>query len=215
MKLSSNYNPENSKFTLEVTTNLVSEYFYNLRGMLIQHNDVPKDIEVTKRGNDTALISFTMLKEEVERISTPMPKELLDKMSKMFGVPADNIKGGVIDASQTDGPLKLIDSIINQFINSAMSYKLKRTEFLPLTNYPKSDLIEDAKSALKNKRNLCIIDDFKKYKKSMNSRTYEFNQYELEYGTSEYYDVITMLCTGLYDEFKSIYSQKLVNTVWI
>ena len=215
MKLSSNYNPESSKFTLEVTTNLVNDYFFNLRGLLIQNEEVPKDIEVTKRGNDTALITFTMLKEEVERISTPVPKDILNKMSEILGVPADNIKGGVIDASNTEGPLKHIDSVINQFVNMAMDYKLRRTEFLPLKNYPVKDLIKDVKEALKNKRNLCIIDDYNNYKTATKMRTYEFNQKWVEYGTQEYFDVVTMLCNDLFDEFKEIYKNELTKTVWI
>lgn len=215
MKLSSNYNPESSKFTLEVTTNLVNDYFFNLRGLLIQNEEVPKDIEVTKRGNDTALITFTMLKEEVERISTPVPKDILNKMSEILGVPADNIKGGVIDASNTEGPLKHIDSVINQFVNMAMDYKLRRTGFLPLKNYPVKDLIKDVKEALKNKRNLCIIDDYNNYKTATKMRTYEFNQKWVEYGTQEYFDVVTMLCNDLFDEFKEIYKNELTKTVWI
>jgi hypothetical protein len=136
-------------------------------------------------------------------------------MSEILGVPADNIKGGVIDASNTEGPLKHIDSVINQFVNMAMDYKLRRTEFLPLKNYPVKDLIKDVKEALKNKRNLCIIDDYNNYKTATKMRTYEFNQKWVEYGTQEYFDVVTMLCNDLFDEFKEIYENELTKTVWI
>lgn len=215
MKLNSSYNPENNKFVLEVTTNLVNDYFYNLRGMLLDSNEVPKDIEIIKKGNDTAQISFTMLKEDIEKASTPLPEDLLKKMGDAMGISSGDIKGGIINPETCGGPIKAVDSVIGDFVNAAMNHKMKRTEFLPLTGYSEEKLAQDSIAAMENKRDFCIIDKYKNYLKAQTSKRYEFNQRIVEYGTSEYYDIIIMLNTNSFKEFRNTYKNELEKIEWI
>lgn len=58
-----------------------------------------------------------------------------------------------------------LNDVINKFVNCGLRKTLKTVEFLPLNNYELSGLQEDIKSAIENKRNFCILRDYKEYQK--------------------------------------------------
>ena len=110
-----------------------------------------------------------------------------------------------IDRDDMDG----IMEIINKFTNSAIRKELKQTEFIPLEGYEEDLLKEDIKTAVQNKRNLCIIDTYESYLKNEEDRKYEYNQYRVDYGTNEYSDVAILIATGKLSEVRKLYKKKL------
>ena len=127
-------NPDKRRITLSVETYLMTRYFQNFSGMVIDNPGVPKDTEVEWFNNRTALITF----------------------------PIDN-GGSIIKASENkmaiginENSMNVFQGIINSFIECALRKELKTTEFIPLHGYPKEDLQKDIQEAVKNKRKLCI-----------------------------------------------------------
>ena len=226
MDIRPNYNPENSIFTLEFSSDLIRDYFNNLRGMLLDNKSTLSNLEITRKSGDTAKITFKVSKEEMSRISSKastissilnnkdIPEEL--KSSMMDYVNKDvEVSVISVDGNDTSNPLGKVNNVINKFISLALKDKLKTTEFLPINNYPDNELKVDVLNALQGKRNLCIIDDFENYKEQTRLNTYSFNQYIVKYGTSEYADTILMLVNDEFDKFKEYYNDKLISTSWI
>ena len=227
MDIRPNYNPENSIFTLEFSSDLLRDYFNNFRGMLLDKKDSLTNLEITRKSGDTAKITFKVSKEEMSKISSKastinsilnnkdIPEEL--KSSMLDYVNNKDVEVSIIsvDGNDTSNPLGKVNNIINNFISLALKDKIKSTEFMPISNYPDDGLKKDSLNALLGKRNLCIIDDFENYKKQTKLNTYNFNQYIVKYGTSEYADTILMLVNEEFSEFRKYYSNKLKTTSWI
>ena len=226
MDIKPNYNPESNVFTLEFSSDLVRDYFNNLRGMLLDKKDVLNNLEITRKSGDTAKISFKVSREEMSSMSKKtstinsilddknIPEEIKSSMMDYIGDKDMEVSVISVDGSDTSNPLGKVNHVINSFISSALKDRLKSTEFLPIANYPVENLKEDVLNALRGKRNLCIIDDFENYKNQTTQNTYFFNQYIAKYGTSEYADVVLMLINNEFNEFKR-YSCLLKPVSWI
>lgn len=228
MEIKPSYNPESSTFFLEISSNLLESYFNNLRGMLLDKNEF-KNLEVTKKGYDTALITFTVPKEDLpinkERaipssISEMLKSDLPDSIKNMISeLSADLNEGDVsvvaIPLDDTTNPIGKMNQLINDFINSAIRHKMRTTEFVPLINYPYDKLREDIIAAIKAKRNICLVDDYENYLKSTENKLLEFNQYYIDYINSDYADVAILVNSGKIEEFKKTFSPKLKKISWI
>ena len=228
MDIKPNYNPESSIFTLEFSSNLLLDYFNNLRGMLLDKKDVFRNLEVTRKSINTAKIEFKVSKEEMSRISKPgpaainsiledknIPEDIKSTMRDMISNSEMEVSVMTVDANDTTNPFGKVNNVINKFITEALKARLKTTEFLPLKNYDDTAMKEDALAALESKRNFCIVDDFENYKKEMRSNTYNFTQYSVKYGTSEYADIVLMLVNGEFNELRKRFENKLEVTSWV
>lgn len=229
MDIRPNYNPESNIFTLEFSSDLLKDYFNNLRGMLLDNKDVINSLVITRKSKTTAKIEFKVSREEISKLGKRTSRSAIDSLLKDENLPEElkssmknllnnsDIEASIIsiDANDMNSSFGKVNSVINNFISLALKDRVITTEFLPITNYPDDGLAEDVVNALKSKRNLCIVDDFENYKQQMQLNTYEFNQYEVKYGTSEYADVVLMLVNKEFKEFRKYYTDKLVNTTWI
>lgn len=226
MDIKPNYNPESSIFTLEFRSDLVTDYFNNLRGMLLNYPEL-KNLDVVRMSSNTAKITFKISKEEISTISKPasissmledtnIPDELKSELRNALNHGENmNLSVMTVRPDDTSNPIGRVNTVINKFISLALKDKIKTTEFLPIKNYPNEGLSEDVLNALQNKRNLCIIDDYNNYKSQMQTNTFEFNQCMVKYGTSDYADVVLMIVNSDFDEFKKYYSNKLKLTSWV
>ena len=230
MEVRPSYNPDSNTFYLEISSNLLENYFNNLRGMLISNQDF-KNIEVTKKNCDTALITFTVKKEDLPETGkgidkssklsdllkdSSLPEELKSMLNQLSesGL-SEDVNVMAISMSDKANPISRMNDLLNDFINSAVRDKFKTTEFIPLINYPHKNLKEDIITAIKAKRNICIVDDFENYKKSTEDKSLEFNQYFIKYSTSEYADVAILISLGKFKELIDTFSPKLKQIAWI
>ena len=215
MKIKPSYNPEESKFSIEFSTDLLKDYFFNFRGMVLESKIAPKDVEVVKKSTETALITFTVSQEDMKSSEKSIPEELLSKFGSMLGISSDNISRGVLVNSDNIAPFKSIQSIIQDFIKKASIYIFSKTEFIPLDNYSIELLKADCINAINSKRNFCIVDDFIKYRKSMDEMNYVMNHLTIPFGTSEYADVAILILNNKFDELIKWMKPRLENKAWL
>lgn len=227
MEIKPSYNPESNTFFLEISSNLLENYFNNLRGMLLDDNF--KNLEVIKKGCDTALITFTVSKDELPSFgedkngstisdllnSKDLPEELRDMVSKLSEDIDEDVNVVAVPLNDTNNPIGKMNQLINDFINSAINHKIRNTEFVPLINYPYDKLREDIVEAVKAKRNICIVDDYFNYLKSTGDKSLVFNQYYINYIDSEYADAAILIKEDNIKEFKKQFSSKLKEVSWI
>ena len=215
MKISPSYNPEESKFSIEFSTELLKDYFFNFRGMVLDSDIAPKDVEVTKKTPETALITFTVNREDMKSSEKSIPDEILSKFGSMLGISSENISGGVMVSSDSIPSFKNVQLIIQDFIKSASVYRFSKTEFVPLDNYSVELLKVDCKNAIEAKRDFCIVDDFIKYRKAMDDMSYVLNHITIPYGTSEYVDVALLIFNDRFEELVKWMSPRLENKAWL
>ena len=111
MKINPSYNPEENKFVVEVTTDLLKEFFFNFRGMILENNTVPNDIEVVRKGAKTAVVTFTVKKEEIESIGRSIPSSMLSEVGKLLGIPSENIGGRMFNSDEIK-PFETVKNVI-------------------------------------------------------------------------------------------------------
>lgn len=192
MNIQTGFDPDSKKMTVSVNTNLLKKYHINFKGLFQMAPKKPNGLEVNIKSGNLAIVTF------------PVPDENIKVM--------DGGKGYVgIEKEVMDG----IMGIITKFTSSALRKELKQTEFIPLEGYDEDLLKEDIKTAVENKRNLCIIDTYDNYLKNEEKKTYEFNQYQVNYDTDEYLDVVILIATGKLSELRKLYKKKLKKENWV
>lgn len=192
MNIQTGFDPDSKKMTVSVNTNLLKKYHINFKGLFQMAPKKPNGLEVNIKSGNLAIVTF------------PVPDENIKVM--------DGGKGYVgIEKEVMDG----IMGIITKFTSSALRKELKQTEFIPLEGYDEDLLKEDIKTAVENKRNLCIIDTYDNYLKNEEKKTYEFNQYQVNYDTDEYSDVVILIATGKLSELRKLYKKKLKKENWV
>ena len=183
--------------------------------MVLDSDIAPKDVEVIKKTPETALITFTVNKEDMKSSEKSIPEEILSKFGSMLGIPTENISGGIMVSSDSIPSFKNVQLIIQDFIKSASVYRFSKTEFIPLQNYSIELLKSDCKNALEAKRDFCIVDDFIKYRKAMDDMNYVLNHVIIPYGTSEYVDVVLLILNDKFDELIEWMNPRLENKAWL
>lgn len=203
MKITTSLNGDGD-IRISINTNLIKQFFPNLKGMTLNHRDCPKNVRVEKIDSVTALITIVQ-GIDMDKLG---PEE-----NGMIGVP-------------TEFAVKIqsVLNIVNEFLRNAVMYCVKRTEFIPLydfsgttRNYSFDEMKEDVVKAMQNKRNLCIIDKFQDYLDNEHEHKYCFNQYMIDYNTmaDEYVDFILAVKAGKLEELRTKYSGKLTRTEWV
>ena len=194
MDIQPGYDPEKKCITLSVRTYMITRYFQNLKGMIKECSDTPKNTEVVQVDDDTALIKFPA------ESSGSIVKSSDNKMAVGVNVVV----------------METFQNIINTFMNCALRKELKTTEFIPLYGYSIDNLKEDIQVAVKNKRKFCIIKDYSEYLAIQNKKVekYEFHQVMVEVGTPEYTDVAILLYQKKIDELREMFEKKLKLENW-
>lgn len=191
MNIVSGFDPDSNTVILNITSNLIGDYYYNFAGLIKNNPSSPQGIQVSKKGDNMAVVHF------------PLPKEA--KIEKI-----DNTRAAVkVDMAN-------LNNIINKAVNDALRYKVRHTEFIPLTGYPLEDLQADVKNAISNKRNFCILRDYQEYLDSAGSNNvYRYNQYYVNYGTPEYADIAISIINGEMDELIKQIGPKIKFQDWV
>lgn len=193
MKIQRGINPESRMIQITVTTPLLAEYYNNFSGMIWNNSSsISEGVNVERVNTDSAMVSFPLPPDSQminhgDKALVSMPPEVVDKLN----------------------------DVINKFVNCGLRKTLKTVEFLPLNNYELSGLQEDIKSAIENKRNFCILRDYKEYQKMSEERKYQFTQKLIKYGTSEYADVALLINSGKMDELRRWLDPQLSYCEWI
>lgn len=191
MKVNSDFNPSTSTVMLKVESNLMSKYFANFRGMVLECKSI-SGLEVCQNSGNMATISFPL--------------------------PADSEKNkvgeGMMVLSLNGNNLSELNSIIRNFENIATAKELKSVEFIPLEGYSPAKMSEEIRDAVKNHRDILLIKDYTEYLNSQSTREYKFTQYRVPYGTSEYADIVLLVWKKKRAELKKLYSEKLEETEW-
>lgn len=194
MKIESTYSPSDNKVIFTVESNLFTKYYPNFSTLLNDCDKLPKGITTEKGGEDNQV-----------KIQFPLPEEsevkTLGRNSSLAAV-SINVKD-----------VNAINDFLDDFTNTALRYELKRTEFIPLEGYPVDNLHEEIVDAVKNKRNLCIIENFKQYQER-DKNEYKFNQYIIQYGTEEYADAVLMIYNKDLEKLSKVWKDRLSLTEW-
>ena len=117
--------------------------------------------------------------------------------------------------------MKPISIVLDNFVSHSLRERLKKTEFIPLRDYPDDSLKEDVQAAVKEKRDFCLIKNYAEFlekiemEKSGKFGDYAYTQYEVEYGTLEYADVAIRLYKGELNELRKEYEPKLERVYWV
>lgn len=171
MKVFNGFDPERQLIVVTITSNLLTKYFPNFKGMIKSSSGMPDGIKVERESSDTANILFPLPKDsEKKRVDSSKMAIALDKIMM------DN----------------LFDTV-NRFVNLAMKKELSQIEFLPLSGYPIEDLKNDVEQAIKGKRHFCLIKDYKDYLENAEKpeKTFNFDQIKVEYLSEEYCEIAT------------------------
>lgn len=187
MKVENDSDREKMEVVINIQCNLFKKYYPNFVGILEKNkNDIPKGFSVRQASSDTAKISF------------PIPEGTT--IAKGGGSFAVNL-------------MSLMD-VINKFAGTALRYELEHTEFIPINGYPLEDLKKDIVASVKNKRNLCILGDYAEYLSMEKEHKYQFHQVYVNYGTSDWADIVLMILEGDMEKMRELYTPKLEFTEW-
>lgn len=204
MKVDTGFDPAEKKIVITVQTPLLERHLPLFRELINNSGNnkgLPKglgieDIEGLK--SDTVLVTFPIQDNDIKSSS-----EL--KKSSVIGIKMEYMES--------------ISTEINRFVSMALKRELESLEFIPLEGYPLESLKKDIQTAVKGKRNLCLIKTYDEYLNSLKNESkkdaFQFHQYMVWYGTDEYIDVAINLFNGELDELKKNYLEKLSFTNWI
>lgn len=198
MKIIEGLNAESKNMVITINSPLLVSYYPSLYKMMTTDEKTPKGLTMEKQSPDTATISF--------------PIDIGD--IKMTGPNT----GTAAISLEAKNSLDAVLSIANRFCNSAVKHILKTTEFCPILDvtggYSYKKLQSDVESACKAKRDFLVIDSYKNYLEGTRSTKYEFNQYRIPYGTTEYVEFLLSVKEGKFKDLKKKYKNKLKKQVW-
>lgn len=153
---------------------------------------IPNDLEIKSLDDTKCVISFHIDIPENDRVNTG------DKMSKL-------------SKSMTDKLCMIIDDFIERAINA----ELKTSEFIPLSGISVETLKSDVVDAVKDKRDLVIVDTYNNCMKFILEKvTTIINQYRIPYMSEEYSDVVLYVYEGNMKKLRELYKDKLMTVDW-
>ena len=153
---------------------------------------IPNDLEIKSLDDTKCVISFHIDIPDSERVNTG------DKMSKL-------------SKSMTDKLCLIIDDFIERAINA----ELKTSEFIPLSGISVETLKSDVVDAVKDKRDLVIVDTYNNCMKFILEKvTTIINQYRIPYMSEEYSDVVLYVYEGNMKKLRELYKDKLMTVDW-
>ena len=201
MKIQTSIDFSRKRLVISITSNLFTDYYPHFEGLVKDSsgNKLPDKTEVIRQGKDTAMLSFPI----------PMSPETVK-----------GEEGGDEQVQKIGVPMDLYNSVmgfIYLFTDKAIKNMDKTREYLPLKGYPEEELKKDVVNALKNKRDLLIIDTYSAWINGMNTGERSFNQYLVKYKTqqSEYCDIVLMITNGKFKEWRKKYKPQLTQVNWI
>lgn len=107
-----------------------------------------------------------------------------------------------------------LSNLLETFAKRAMELEMDELEFIPLQGYPVEKMKEDIEQAIRDKRDLCLIDTYRNYELLGNKEITETRQKRIPYLNNEYADIAYYIWTGNLGELKK-YKAKLEKKTWI
>lgn len=195
MKIESSIDFEKKVIVVNVTGNIICDFYSNFVGLAKSNSDLPQNMEIVRTRADSLTINIPTMMFS--------PDENSDGDVKRVVVPVSSIS-------------PLIE-FINMFARVALKHLTMKREFLPLHGYPEEKLQADVLAALDNKRDLVIIDKYSSYLRNQKETTWCFNQkvVRFEENKSEYCDIVLLLQTGQFSEFRRRYKNQLTYCEWL
>ena len=149
--------------------------------------------------------------KETDYLNKGLKIKKVDDFCSMIIIPCDIN----VDYVQESGKINNVPSeitehvgrIIETFTSKAIDQELENLEFIPLSGYSIKKLQEEIDDAVKDKRDLVLIDTFENYLKLASHETLETNQKHIKYLGEDYADVAYILHTGNKKELKKYESE--------
>ena len=127
---------------------------------------------------------------------------------------AENLEDGDRIENLPSQVTEHLSNVLESFSKKAVDLEMKNLEFMPLSGYSLDQMKEDLIQAIKDKRDLVLIDTYSNYKKLVQKETTETNQCVLKYLDNDYADVAYLIYSGNLSELKK-YKSKLEVKRWI
>ena len=97
-----------------------------------------------------------------------------------------------------NSPLVYVVDTINHFHALCMNRISKTKEIIPLSGYPEENVRQDIETAIKMKRDICVVDTYNSYLEFNKGKTFDMNQITFTYMSPEYNDfAIDTMVNGL------------------
>lgn len=191
--------PEKGMMVFKITGgNLLSKYYNQYKEMIVDKvSELPEKYDLEKVEEDQLIFAFPIDKKEVTQVGS---------LGNSFAV-GPKIKS-IIDK---------LWSISEEFIKRALATEFQNLEFIPLEGYPFEQLKDDLKRAQDQKRDFCIISDFKymDIAATVSERGgYKFPQFIIPYKSEDYYDVICMIWGNDKEGLKKFAEPRLKDIQW-
>lgn len=188
------YDSSSHKLIVEFKNLLLEKYWELLLNLVKEAGNssyLPKDIELKKVDSGKALVIIPCTIEGVE-----------------------NYRDGQRIKNLPDIVTEHLSSVLETFSRRALEEELEKIEFIPLSGYSMDKLKEDIELAIKDKRDLVLVDTYDNYRKLVKQKTAELNQCRFEYLDNDYADVAFLIHSGNIKELKK-YRSRLEKTSWI
>lgn len=195
MDINTGFDSENGVLRIVITTDLLDGYYSNFKGMIMNNKKIPKGVKVNQEDEKTAVIYIPIDNKHIED---------------------ENIGSGRAIVCIDKNMLNAVYLSIRSFTGACLRYKLKNTEFLPISgkDYSIDKLKEDVKTAISGKRDFCLIKTYKEFLDNEKNQEYVYTQYPVKYGTDEYFDISILIETGDLKSVQKKYMSLLKKVSW-
>ena len=173
--------------------------------LLEKHWDLFSDL-IKEAGNSSYLPKDTELKKvDSGKVLVIMPCTIEG---------AEDYRDGDRIKNLPDLVTEHLSNVLETFSRRALEHEMKEIEFIPLSGYSMDKLKEDIEQAIKDKRDLVLIDTYANYKKLVRQETIETKQCRFKYLDNDYADVAYLIHSGNSGELKK-YKSRLEKTSWV
>lgn len=150
--------------------------------LLIENKEhLQKYIEKSKLPKDSIISSDSSGRKNVCNIEIPYVPE--------GGSEIINKGNGIMSLPVPTELLNELSNVVNEFSSDCIKKISMSVEIIPLKGYPIESIATDVKAAIENKRDFCIIRDYKDYLDGKNIFTDGLELAIYKFGTDEYCNI--------------------------
>ena len=189
------YDSESKRLMFDFTCSLLSDHYSLFEKEFSKSKKegfIPGDFSISRVEKDRCMLVLPIVIPGIERApdnqsaSALVPKELINK----------------------------ITSLLNDFRAEAIKDEIRTTEFIPLSGYSVKNLQKDIVTAIKAKRNFCLIESYSDYQKFENREISRLRQYKVKHSTNDYSEIALSIYEGNLKRIKDQYTPKLEEVDW-
>ena len=196
IKLRGIYDSSSKRLMVEFSNPFLEKYweiFSDIMSESISNDVLPKKTEFKKLAENKALIIIPC------------------KLNNF-----DDLEDGerISNSDLPDVVTKNLSEVLESFSRTTMDTEMDQLEFIPLQGCSLEKMKDDVILAIKDKRDLCLIDTLKNYEKLENKEIFTTYQIRIPYLNNDYADIAYYIVTGNKTELKK-YKTKLRKSQWI